>query len=52
MSGSNLVRRLGRDVFKNAGLLNLQRIFMSDCGVQVRLEVTNIWSANGIMFST
>ncbi len=35
MSG-NSVRKLGRDVFRSAGLLNLQRIFMSDCQIQVR----------------
>jgi hypothetical protein len=35
MSG-NYVRKLGREVFKNAGLLNLQRIFMNNCHVQVR----------------
>ena len=34
MSG-NYVRRLGQEVFKNAGLLNLQRIFMNNCHVQV-----------------
>ncbi len=34
MSG-NYVRKLGREVFKNAGLLNLQRIFMNNCHVQV-----------------
>lgn len=34
MSG-NYVRKLGKDVFKNAGLLNLQRIFMNNCHVQV-----------------
>ena len=35
MSG-NYVRKLGQEVFKNAGLLNLQRIFMNNCHVQVR----------------
>ena len=34
MSG-NYVRKLGQEVFKNAGLLNLQRIFMNNCHVQV-----------------
>lgn len=34
MSG-NYVRRLGKEVFKNAGLTNLQRIFMNNCHVQV-----------------
>lgn len=30
----NYVRNLGREVFKSAGLLNLQRIFMNHCHVQ------------------
>ncbi len=32
----NYVRVLGPEVFKAAGLLNLQRIFMNHCAVQVR----------------
>ena len=32
----NYVRILGKDVFRAAGLLNLQRIFMSHCHLQVR----------------
>ena len=32
----NYVRVLGDEVFKNAGLLNLQRIFMDNCHMQVR----------------
>ena len=38
MSG-NYVRKLGQEVFKNAGLLNLQRIFMNNCHVQVSIIV-------------
>ena len=34
MSG-NYVRKLGKEVFKSAGLLNLQRIYMNNCHVQV-----------------
>ena len=34
----NYVRILGKDVFRLAGLLNLQRIFMSHCHVQVRMR--------------
>jgi len=32
----NYVRILGKNVYKSAGLLNLQRIFMNHCHVQVR----------------
>jgi hypothetical protein len=32
----NYVRVLGSEVFKTSGLLNLQRIFMNHCHVQVR----------------
>lgn len=35
----NYVRVLGNEVFKAAGLLNLQRIFMNHCHVQVRIFV-------------
>jgi hypothetical protein len=31
----NYVRILGKNVYKSAGLLNLQRIFMNHCHVQV-----------------
>ncbi len=31
----NYVTRLSREVFKSAGLLNLQRIFMNGCSIQV-----------------
>ena len=35
----NYVRVLGDEVFKNAGLLNLQRIFMDNCHMQVRINM-------------
>lgn len=33
--GGNYVRTLGAEVFKTAGLINLQRIYMNNCNVQV-----------------
>ena len=32
----NYIRVLGDEVFKSAGLLNLQRIFMDNCHMEVR----------------
>lgn len=42
MSG-NYVRKLGKEVFKSAGLLNLQRIYMNNCHVQVRLRKSSLF---------
>ena len=39
----NYVRILGKNVYKSAGLLNLQRIFMNHCHVQVsRIRTQNL----------
>jgi len=39
----NYVRILGKNVYKSAGLLNLQRIFMNHCHVQVRNRNKSFW---------
>lgn len=35
----NYIRVLGDEVFKSAGLLNLQRIFMDNCHMEVRSSI-------------
>ena len=46
--GGNYVRVLGREVFKAAGLLNLQRIYMNNCHVQVGIVLNILYVLCGL----